>query len=244
MITAGDLSDPMETKSLAAIGVAGLLLVAGVGLTLADTGTASSAENATVTVSADATVERTPDRATVTVAAVGRGDTAAAARDALSGDADAVEAALEDEGATVTTSRFSVSPEYDYSGEGREQVGYVAVHTVEAETSDVGTVGTLVDAAVDAGADRVQGITYSLSEQTRSDAREEALTTAMEQARGDAQTLAAAEDRSVGDALAVETSDSGRYVVRAEAAEAGGGTDISPGPVTVDTSVQVTYELD
>ncbi len=234
----------MGRELLAGIGVLAILLAGGVGFALADTGTAPAAQNATVTVSADATVERTPDRATVTVAAVGRGETAAAARDALSGDADAVEAALEDEGATVTTSRFSVSPEYDYSGEGREQVGYVAVHTVAAETSDVGTVGSLVDAAVDAGADRVQGITYRLSEETRSDAREAALTTAMERARGDAQTLAAAESRTVGDALAVETSDSGRYVVRAEAAEAGGGTDISPGPVTVDTSVRVTYELD
>lgn len=234
----------MDTKSLTAIGVVGLLLVAGVGITLADTGGTPSAENATITVSADATVERTPDRATVTVAAVGQGETATAARDDLSGDAADVEQALEGEGATVTTSRFRVSPEYDYSGEGREQVGYVAIHTVEAETSDVGAVGTLVDTAVDAGVDRVRGITYSLSEGTRSDAREEALTTAMERARGDAQTLATAEDRTVGDALTVETSDSGRRVVRAEAAEAGGGTDISPGPVTVDSSVRVTYELD
>jgi uncharacterized protein YggE len=236
----------MDSQSLAAVGVLAVLLAGGVGVALADTGTASTAENATVTVGTDATVERTPDRATVTVAAVGRGDTAAAARDALSGDADAVEAALEGEGATVTTSRFSVSPEYDYSGEGREQVGYVAVHTVEAETGDVGTVGALVDAAVDAGADRVDGITYGLSEETRSDAREEALTTAMERARGDARTLAAAEDRRVGDALSVQTSDSGRYVVQAEAvaADSRGGTNISPGPVTVDASVQVTYELD
>jgi len=239
----------METQLLAAIGVAALLLAGGVGFVLADTGNApagTAAENATVSVGAEATVERAPDEATVTVVAVGRGDTAAAARDNVSGDADAITSALESEGATVSSSRFSVRPEYDYSRDSRELVGYVAVHTIAAETSDVETVGSLVDAAVDNGAGRVEGITYRLSDETRADARDEALTTATERARGDAATLATSENRSVGDALAIQTSDSGQPVVRAEyaAADAGGQTEISPGPVTVDVSVQVTYELE
>ncbi|MDS0280575.1 SIMPL domain-containing protein [Haloarcula onubensis] len=246
----------MDTQPLAAIGIAALLLAGGVGFVLADTGGAGTAApndstpataNATVSVGADATVERSPDEATVTVAAVGRGETAAAARNNVSGDADAVSDALEAEGATVTSSRFTVRPEYDYSQDGRELVGYVAVHTVAAETSDVDTVGSLVDAAVDNGADRVEGIAYSLSDDTRADARDEALTTAMDRARGGATTLATAEDRSVGDALSIQTSASGQPVVRAEyatAADAGGQTNISPGPVTVDVSVQVTYELE
>ncbi|MBX0288152.1 SIMPL domain-containing protein [Haloarcula salinisoli] len=244
----------METQPLAVIGVVALLLAGGVGYVVADTGGAPSAtaaeptaENATVSVGADATVERAPDEATVTVAAVGRGETAAAARTNVSGDADAIRSALEDEGATVTSSRFSVRPEYDYSQDGRELVGYVAVHTIEAETTDVDRVGTLVDTTVDSGADRVQGITYSLSDETRSDAREQALTTAMDRARGDATTLATAEDRSVGDAVTIQTNDGGQPVVRAEyatAADGGGQTNISPGPVTVEVSVHVTYELE
>ncbi len=243
----------MERQPLAAIGVVALLLAGGVGFVVADTGAAgtptdeSAASNATVSVGSDATVERAPDEATVTVAAVGHGETAAAARTNVSGDADAIRSALEGEGATVTSSQFSVRPEYDYHDGGRELVGYVAVHTVEAETSDVDGVGTLVDTAVDNGADRVQGITYSLSDETRSDAREDALTTAMDRARGDARTLATAEDRSVGDAVTIQTNDGGQPVVRAEyetAADAGGQTNISPGPVTVEVSVQVTYELE
>jgi len=246
----------MDTQPLAALGVVALLLAGGVGFVLADTGGAptdgataenSTTENATVSVGADATVERTPDEATVTVAAVGRGETAAAARSNVSGDADAITSALESEGATVTSSRFSVRPEYDYRDSGRELVGYVAVHTVAAETNDVDGVGALVDAAVDNGADRVEGITYRLSDDTRQAARDEALTTAMERARGDATTLATAEDRGVGDAVTIQTSDGGQPVVRAEyatSADSGGETNISPGPVTVEVSVQVTYELE
>ncbi|MBX0322978.1 SIMPL domain-containing protein [Halomicroarcula sp. F13] len=236
----------MVSKPLAIAGVVAVLLAGGAGFALADSGGTPTAENATVSVSADATVERAPDRATVTVAAVGRGETAAAARDNLTGDAAAVQQALEDAGANVTSSRFSIHPEYERTEKGREQVGYVAVHTVEAETGDVDSVGTLVDAAVDAGADRVDGIRYELSEATRQDAREDALTTAMERARADAETVAAAEGRSVDGVATIQTSDSGRYVVRAEtafAADAGGSTTISPGPVTVDATVQVTYEL-
>ncbi|MDQ2073577.1 SIMPL domain-containing protein [Haloarcula sp. NS06] len=237
----------MVSRPLAIAGVLTLLVAGGVGFALADTGTVAPSTNSTVSVNADATVERAPDRATVTVAAVGRGETAEAARNNLSGDADAITSALEAEGADVTSSRFQIRPEYEESREGREQVGYVAIHTVEAETSNVSTAGTLIDAAVDAGADRVEGVRYSLSEETRQDAREEALTTAMDNARTDAEVVAAAEDRSVGDAVTVQTSDHGRPVVYAEAmaaSDAGGRTNIQPGDVTVDASVSVTYELE
>ncbi|MDS0219962.1 SIMPL domain-containing protein [Haloarcula sp. S1AR25-5A] len=236
----------MVSRPLAIAGVLALLVAGGVGFALADTGTAAPSTNSTVSVNADATVERAPDRATVTVAAVGRGETAEAARNNLSGDADAITSALEDEGADVTSSRFQIRPEYEESREGREQVGYVAIHTVEAETSDVGTAGTLIDAAVDAGADRVEGVRYSLSEETRQNAREEALTTAMDNARTDAEVVAAAEDRAIGDAVTIQTSNHGRPVVyeaAAYAGDAGGQTSIEPGEVTVDASVSVTYEL-
>jgi len=237
----------MASRPLAIAGVLALLVAGGVGFAFADTGAVTPSTNSTVSVNADATVERSPDRATVTVAAVGRGETAEAARNNLSGDAEAITSALEDEGANVTSSRFQIRPEYEESREGREQVGYVAIHTVEAETSDVETAGTLIDAAVDAGADRVEGVRYSLSEETRQAAREEALTSAMENARTDAEVVAAAEGRSIGDAVTVQTSDRGRPVVYEAAAYAGDGggrTSIQPGEVTVDASVSVTYELE
>jgi len=235
----------MDTKPLAIAGALALLVAGGVGFALADTGSTPAAENATVSVSADATVERAPDRATVAVVAVGEGETAQEARDSLTDD-DAIIDALETAGATVTSSQFSITPQYEYTDGGREQVGYVATHTIEAETDDVDSVGTLIDTAVDNGADRVEGISYGLDDDSRDEARDEAMTTAMENARSDAETLATAEDRAVGQALTIETTDSSRHVVRTEALEAadtGGSTEVSPGPITVRTSVQVTYEL-
>ena len=236
----------MASKLLPVVAVVALLVAGGVGFAVAQTGDTQVAENATVSVSADASVERSPDRATVTVAAIGRGDTAEAARNAVSGDADAVQQALADEGASVTSSRFSIHPEYERTEDGREQVGYVAVHTIEAETDDVENVGALIDAAVDAGADRVDGIRYELSEETQQEVREEALTTAMDRARADAETVAAAEELTVDGVVTIQTSQSGRPVVYAEMAAGGDGgarTNISPGPVTVDATVSVTYEL-
>lgn len=236
----------MASRLLPVAGVLALLVAGAVGFALADTTGTPSVENATVGVSGDATVERAPDQATVTVAAVGRADSAEGARDAVSGDADAVQQALEAEGATVTSARFTIYPEYDHSEEGRELVGYVAVHTIEAETDDVDGVGALVDAAVDAGADRVDGIRYELSEETRQEAREEALTTAMDRARTDAETVAAAEGRSVDGVVSIQTNSADRPVFFAEraAADAGGQTNIEPGTVQVTASVSVTYQLD
>lgn len=237
----------MASRPLAIAGVLALLVAGGVGFALADTGAVASSTNSTVSVNADATVDRVPDRATVTVAAVGRGETAEAARNNLSGDADAITSALENEGATVTSSRFQIRPKYEERRGGREQAGYIAVHTVEAETSDVETAGALIDAAVDAGADRVEDVRYALSENTRQDTRKEALTTAMDNARTDAEVVAAAEGLSVGDAVTVQTGDRGRPVVYEEVAyagDAGGRTSIEPGDVTVDASVSVTYKLE
>ncbi|PYZ03037.1 SIMPL domain-containing protein [Halogeometricum sp. wsp3] len=194
----------MVSRPLAIAGVLTLLVAGGVGFALADTGSVAPSTNSTVSVDADATVERAPDRATVAVAAVGRGETAEAARNNLSGDADAITSALEDEGATVTSSRFQIRPS-------TRRAATVANRSATwrftplTETSNVSTAGTFIDAAVDAGADRVEGVRYSLSEETRQDAREEALTTAMDNARTDAEVVAAAEDRSVGDAVTVQT---------------------------------------
>jgi uncharacterized protein YggE len=67
-------------------------------------------------------------------------------------------------------------------------------------------------------------------------------------ARTDAETLAAAEDRAVGDAITITTTNAeiDRPVVHREVAAGGasGATSISPGDVTVDASVQVTYRLE
>jgi uncharacterized protein YggE len=237
----------MEPRSIVATGVIAVLLVTTIGLAVAETDSSSTADNATLSVGADATVELSPDLATVTVEAVGHGETAQEARTNLSSDATAVEEALEDAGANVTSSRFRISPEYEHTDKGREQVGYVAVHTIEAETSSVESVGSLVDTAVDAGADRVDGITYDLTDERRAQARKAALTDAMGSARTDAETLAAAENRTVGAAITVTTDNAeiDRPVVHRElaAGDAGGATAISPSDVTVDASVQVTYRL-
>lgn len=236
----------MDQRPLAIAGVLALLLAGGVGFALADGGPQTT-QNATVSVSADATVERAPDSATVTVAVVGSGDTAEAARNDLGGDAEAVQQALEAEGATVTSDRFRIRPKYERTPEGREQTGFEAIQIIEADTDDVDSAGTLIDVAVEAGADRVEGVRYELSEETRQSARQEALTTAMERARGDATAIATAAERSVGGVVTAETTNSGRFFVEAEmaAADAGGsGTTLSPGPVTVDVTVQVTYELE
>lgn len=235
----------MVSRPLAFVGALLLLIAGTTGLALAQSDAQTTADNDTVSVTASAQVDRAPDRAVVTVVAVGRGDTAQAARNGLN-DTGAIRRALENGSADVTTASFRIEPEFERTESGRERVGYVALQTFEAETENVSAVGPLVDAAVDAGADRVEGIRYELSEKTRQNARGEALTTAVDRARADAATLAAAEGRDIGSATSMRTGDSGPFFARAEAADAGGGggTTIEPGPVTVEATVDITYRLE
>ena len=63
-------------------------------------------------------------------------------------------------GAVVTTVGYSVQPEYRYPREGREPqiAGYLSTNIVRVRSSDLKASGNLIDAAIKAGANRVQRI--------------------------------------------------------------------------------------
>jgi uncharacterized protein YggE len=102
----------MVSRPIVLAGVLVLIVAGATGIALAQSDAPATAGNDTVSVTASADVDRTPDRAVVTVVAVGRGDTAQAARDGLN-DTDAIRQALESEGATVTTASFRIEPEFE-----------------------------------------------------------------------------------------------------------------------------------
>ena len=246
-----------RTNGLAAAAVAALVLLAGctgVGIPGAagDDGatTGTGSEHRTVTVEASATVEAAPDLAVVRVAVEATADSAEAARAAVAEDAERMRAALREAGvpdANVSTEAFNVYPEYDYSDEERELVGYRAVHAYRIETVP-DRAGETIDVAVGNGATSVSGVTFTLSDATRGELRQEALTAAVENARSDAETVASAADTSLGDVRTVSTSggDGGPIPVYETRGDAGGGgsTVVEPGTVSVRASVTVVYDLE
>lgn len=205
-------------------------------------------DDSTISVAATGSATADPDLALVRVAVEVRAETAEAAREAAARDASGMREALRELGVpddAVETTGFSIRPEYDHRSDSRELIGYTAVHSFEIE-SEVDEAGAVIDAAVRGGASRVDGVQFTLQEETRRDLRQTALTAAMTDARADAETIASAGGVRVGSLHAASTSDVRFIPVEYRLAEDGAAdasTTIEPGPVTVTASVQATYTI-
>jgi hypothetical protein len=229
------------------IAVAVLALLAGCVSPLQAGSTDGTAADTTITVSGYGEVTADADLAVVSLSVAATADTADAARAQVATDTEQMRTALRDAGVAddaVTTAAFRISPQYDYAQDRREIIGYEAVHAFHVETAP-DRAGTVVDVAVRNGASRVDGVRFTLTDETRESLRAEALSRAMTAARADAETIAAAENLAV-EALHTATTVDGPSPVRPMVersfdAAADPGTVFEPGPVTVTASVTATY---
>ena len=151
----------------------------------------------------------------------------------------------------ITTTRYQLEPRYQPAkpGEPAEPriIGYVAHNEVQVETHKVDGVGALIDAANDAGANRISGLVFTLSN------RNEQLRAALEKAGAEARAQAESVAKALGVKLkevASATTSMGpvvqpRYFERGMAAmEARAPTPIEPGTVSVSATLQVTYTIE
>jgi hypothetical protein len=240
----------MKATTSLPVALALLLLLAGCVAPLQSTGTGTAADAAVTTIDVSGTGEAAAeaDLAVVSVAVSARADTADDARGAVATDVESMRTALRDAGVpdeAVTTAFFRISPRYEVIDREREVIGFEAVHAFRIET-DPGRAGEVVDLAVGNGADRVDGIAFTLSDERRADLRERALTGAVEAARADADAVAAATDLSITGVASASTSGGFVPVFDARVAEdaagrAGAPTTLEPGPVTVTATVSVSY---
>lgn len=204
----------------------------------------------TIRVSATGQVEADPDRAILRVAAVATADSANVARERLAENVSSMRASLSEANVSddqIRTVAYDIFQEEDRDPETGERVSgpYRATQAFEITVTDVDRIGPVIDAAVDGGANRVDDIQLTLSEETSRQLRAEALTEAMANARSDADTVANASDLTIVNVHSVDTADFGfeprRTDVVTEAAADAGGTQIDSGPVTVTASVTVVY---
>jgi len=152
-----------------------------------------------------------PDRAAVTFAVETMAQTAAAAGSANARLQSAVIAALRARGILaehITTSGYSVSANERYDSGQRRVVGYIARNALVVDVQDVATVGSIIDAALGAGANSVGGLRYY---STRLETiRRSALESAVAHARADAEIMARAAGGSLGGPLEIaQVSDGG-----------------------------------
>jgi uncharacterized protein YggE len=196
----------------------------------------------TITVTGNGTVTTVPDRAAFDFSVTSQGATAKAALAKNADEATAVIAALKNAGiaaADLQTGQVSLSPQFNQAG--TDVVGYVASNTVSAKTT-IAKAGSIVDAAVNAGANGVSGPSLSRSD---SDALyRAALKNAVADAGEKAKTLAAASGLTLGGVqVVVEGAQSSPPIPFAAAKDSVGSvTPVEPGTQEVAASVTVTYD--
>lgn len=212
-------------------------------------------EPRTLTVVGTGTVEREPERAVVLLAVESEAPTAREASQANAELMEAVIAAIRDAGipeGDVRTVSYQLNPVYRRppSGQGgTPEIGaYRAVNMVEVTVDDLDRLGAVIDASIEAGANRVASMSFQLRD--HDSARRAALEEAVGNARAEAEAVAGASDQRIGEPLSISTSTSRPIppprpmamdmMVQARAAA---DTPIETGSLTVTATVNIVYEL-
>jgi uncharacterized protein YggE len=198
----------------------------------------------TITVTGTGSVRVVPDRALFSFGVTTQADTASRALGSNATLARKVIAALKAAGvsdADVQTQTVFLAPRL--SDDGSAIVGYTATNSVSATLRDLSKAGSIVDAAVAAGANEVSGPSLTRSDETG--LYRTALRMAMADAKGKAQSIAKASGAGLGAVSSVVESSGGPVPLpMAKAADAGvESTPVEPGTQTVDAMVTVEFVL-
>jgi uncharacterized protein len=210
----------------------------------------STSPLSSIRVTGQSTITASPDRAQLDVGVETHAQQSQAAATQNATRLTAVLAALRKavgSSGEIKTAGYSLNAEYEYHPNGaRTLTGYVANNVVHVTLNDLGKVGNVIDAATDAGANQVQDVRFTLSDQQA--VRAQALREAVLRAKADAGVLAATLDLKVLRIIAVDSSDGGgifqRVVPMAHTlAAAKAPTPIEPGTIDVTANVTLTVEV-
>lgn len=204
----------------------------------------------TIQVSASGQAAADPDQAIVQVAVIASADDANVVREQLAQNVTQMREALQEAGIEddqIRTAAFRIEQDFREENGERRPAGFEGLHTFEITLSNVSQAGPIIDTAVSNGADRVDRVELTLSEERRREVRAEALRDAMENARGDAEVIAESANLTVSGVQRAATGDVRVRSVQPEALEADVAreptTKIESGPVTVTAQVQVVYNV-
>jgi len=208
----------------------------------------------TIRVSGHGTAKTPPDRGRIAVSVTTR---AASAREATETNArisKEVLAKLRQSVAApgeVGTAGYDLQPLYDYGQDGTpvrspKITGYSSTNRFAIVTADLAGIGALIDAAIAAGANQIDSVSFFLADEES--ARQQALTEAGRKARAEAETVARSLDVRLGDVLDASSATTvtplpmfGRATMAMEAAAA--PTEVVPGSLEIGADVTVTFAI-
>lgn len=199
-----------------------------------------------LTVLGQGTVSASPDVASASIGVETVAPTVAEATRENSATMATVIARLKEMGVAendIQTAGYSISsqPEPAATPAG---AGYRVSNVVQAKIRDLQQVGPILDGAIQAGANQVYGVTFSLEDRAAAEAQARAA--AMDDARARAADLARLAGLQLGDMLAVsEVAPTSVPVAQGAVGGAGGAQapPISPGETQVTAQVLIAYAI-
>jgi hypothetical protein len=219
--------------------------------------TCTNESERTITVTGSGYVYSVPDQAIISVGVVTEATTST---DAMAQNADKMDAVIKAVKAKgipekdIQTKRVSVQPVYNYfvqpngSADKPQIVGYTATNTVTITVRDTAKTGPVIDAAYASGSNKINGVSFMLSDEKAKTLYKEALEKAVIEGKDKAKTIASAADIQ---GMKLKTiTESGYYYPQpyydsfagyAMEKSAAAPTPISPGEEKVTATVTMVY---
>lgn len=203
----------------------------------------------TISVTGTGTASGSPDIAFIELGVEIRDADIGAAVDQSNAAMEAVNAALGDLGIPaedIQTTQFNVwqdQPIDPTTGMPSDQFNYVVTNIVRIRVSQIDQISDVIQTALDAGANRVFGLSFGLDDPASLEAT--ARDQAVADARARAEALAAAFGVALGNPVSITEgflSGPGPVFAMAEGL-GGGGPPISGGQLSVQIQVTVTFEI-
>jgi uncharacterized protein len=236
---------------LAAAGMLVLSACASPAQAQTSTPTPAADQSHTISVTGAGTAYGAPDIATAQIGVQTRDPDAVKATGANTTKMTAIITALKAQGIQekdIQTTNFSVSAQQDVdaSGQPKGTMTFIVENTVNITVRDLSKVGEVLSASVDAGANNIYGVSYSVADQSGLEAK------ARDQAMADAKARATQLAKDAGTTLdgpitISETMNNGPipyFAARGAAvAPSSAPVPVQSGQISVQIQVNVTYQM-
>ncbi|MBZ4665872.1 SIMPL domain-containing protein [Mahella sp.] len=195
-----------------------------------------------------------PDRATINMGVQTEDKDAKTAQTQNAQKMDAVMKKLKTLGISdddIKTSQYNVFPQYDYNDDKSTLRGYQVINMVNVIVKDTAKLGDIIDQAAQAGANQMDSVAFTISEQDKY--YNEAIAKAIEQAKEKANVMANTAGVKVKAIINVSEATAGYQPVygmggveyaKDQALAATAPTPIASGQLEVKANVVVTFEIE
>lgn len=210
---------------------------------------AAPTPSGTITVTGQSTLSVAPNQAQIDVGTQLEAKTAASAMQEDSSRINAIVSALEKAGVAskdIQTSGYNLNPNENQpsSNAAPRITGYSISDTLTVTTTNLASVGTLIDDAVQAGANQVNGVNFTVANQTSLQNR--ANGSALAQAKSQAAYLAAQAGEHLGPLVSISVNQPSGPIFAASNAFAATATApniVPPSSLQVSGQVTAVYRL-